>query len=647
MNRPVLSPITGQPPQRPPSLGPAPGIGAPFRGPYPTYALPPRNIVPAYPAPGLQNHRTTQSGFVQPRTPGFPFGGATPQQQQQQQQQSQSQQSHPQLSLPPHQPPTNAHPSLSHLQSTTPSIASGGGTGGGGGTAPSVSSTSELGLDPNDFPALGATPSTATSTSNPTPATSYASQAGTGLPPSGSSGAGSAGSALPRDFTADDFPALGGGPAPSQQPQQQSSQQQQQSSQGQQQQLHSSSHDSHPPGLSGLPGNHQQQQQQQPGLLNLGPRVLQGLQSEAEKQRHTLKLNAAAQAAWNQPNATVTQGQAQSYQNGTQQQPQQSLHAPPGVPPPSSFSQQPTQQQGQSQAQAQGTPFVGNGTTGPGNGTPTTGHGGNNGAGAEAQGQSATSAPAPVPQTPAQQVLMSAADRWGLLGLLAMIKNADPDQALLSVGTDLGTMGLDMQQQGNLYSTFITPWADSSAAHTVEPDYHLPGCYNVQPPPPGSGKAAAFSDETLFFMFYSSPRDALQEIAAQELYNRNWRYHKELRIWLTKESGTAPSQKVPGGEQGTYTFWDPDNWGKERKEMVVLYADLEEKNLTAPPAATFVAPGSVQQQQQGQQGQGLPQLQQMQMGGIGQIGQIGQLGQLGQLQPQVRGAFQGVSMAAM
>jgi hypothetical protein len=53
-----------------------------------------------------------------------------------------------------------------------------------------------------------------------------------------------------------------------------------------------------------------------------------------------------------------------------------------------------------------------------------------------------------VPQTPAQQVLMSAADRWGLLGLLAMIKNADPDQALLSVGTDLGTMGLDMQQQG-------------------------------------------------------------------------------------------------------------------------------------------------------------------------------------------------------
>jgi CCR4-NOT transcription complex subunit 2 len=248
-----------------------------------------------------------------------------------------------------------------------------------------------------------------------------------------------------------------------------------------------------------------------------------------------MKLNAAAQAAWNQT-STTTPSQAQTYQNGTQ-----SLHAPPGVPPPPtpfSQQQQPSQQQGQGQAPAQGTPFVGNGN-GAGNGTTavTAGNGGGNAIGTDAQGQSAaapTSAVAPVPQTPAQQILMSAADRWGLLGLLAMIKNADPDQALLSIGTDLGTMGLDMQQQGcvacvcfsssftkwpcrNLYSTFITPWADSSAAHTVEPDFHLPGCYNVQPPAPGPGKAAAFSDETLFFMFYSSPRDALQEIASQEL----------------------------------------------------------------------------------------------------------------------------------
>jgi CCR4-NOT transcription complex subunit 2 len=212
------------------------------------------------------------------------------------------------------------------------------------------------------------------------------------------------------------------------------------------------------------------------------------------------------------------------------------------------------------------------------------------------------------PQTPAQQILMSAADRWGLLGLLAMIKSAgsEVDGGLSSVGTDLGTMGLDVGYSGNLYSTFITPWADQSAAHTVEPDFHLPACYNVQTPAPGPGKAAAFSDETLFFMFYSSPRDALQEVAAQELFNRNWRYHKELRQWITKETGTPPSQKVQGGEQGTYTFWDPENWLKERKEMTVLYADLEEKNgnglvppHTAQPQNQTLGQGQIQQQQRG------------------------------------------------
>jgi NOT2 / NOT3 / NOT5 family len=51
----------------------------------------------------------------------------------------------------------------------------------------------------------------------------------------------------------------------------------------------------------------------------------------------------------------------------------------------------------------------------------------------------------------------------------------------------------------------------------VEPDFHLSEYYNIQPPPIGPEKAVAFSDETLFFMFYSSPRDALQEVAAQEL----------------------------------------------------------------------------------------------------------------------------------
>ncbi|KAG6845618.1 hypothetical protein H0H87_006671 [Tephrocybe sp. NHM501043] len=316
--------------------------------------------------------------------------------------------------------------------------------------------------------------------------------------------------------------------------------------------------------------------------------------NEMPTQNNFAKLSQAQ--AWNSPNAnpaSQSQGTADAFssQPATSQSQQNGNHssqtpstthpnAPPGVLPPSYSAN--NSNPGQPQQ------FPSNGAPGDSNPPPNPNTPNPNPSAHQNPGTVPTSSishpPQMHPETPAQQVLVSAADRWGLLGLLAMLKNvgSDLDQGMSGIGTDLGTIGLDMGYQGELYTTFITPWADQSAARTVEPDFHLPTCYSsVQAPPPGPSKASAFSDETLFFMFYSSPRDALQEIAAQELWNRNWRYHKDLRLWITKESGTSPSQKVPGGEQGQYTFWDPENWCKERKDMTVLYADLEEKNTPA------------------------------------------------------------------
>lgn len=54
-----------------------------------------------------------------------------------------------------------------------------------------------------------------------------------------------------------------------------------------------------------------------------------------------------------------------------------------------------------------------------------------------------------------------------------------------------------------------------------------------------------------------------------------------MRAWITKEVGSGNSQKIPGGETGTYTIWDADNWEKAKKDMTVLYADLEEKSQPA------------------------------------------------------------------
>ncbi|KAM0790207.1 hypothetical protein ACM66B_005522 [Microbotryomycetes sp. NB124-2] len=196
-------------------------------------------------------------------------------------------------------------------------------------------------------------------------------------------------------------------------------------------------------------------------------------------------------------------------------------------------------------------------------------HAGN---GAAPQGQ--------VPQTPAQQVLFSPADRYGLLGLLHIIKSGDSDVNMLALGTDLTTLGLDLGAADNLYSNMITPWSDSKAAAAlnIEPEFHLPSCYNVQPPPAQS-KISNFSDETLFFIFYSQPRDVMQELAAHELYKHNWRYHKELRLWLTKEAGTEPTQKTATFERGSYIVFDPTIWERVRKEFVLEFSALESRRM--------------------------------------------------------------------
>ena len=188
-------------------------------------------------------------------------------------------------------------------------------------------------------------------------------------------------------------------------------------------------------------------------------------------------------------------------------------------------------------------------------------------------------------QRPIHQVLASPADRFGLVGLVSLIKTQDPDMSMLTMGNNLQTLGMNLDSLDSLAASFVTPWSQDPtlASMQVEPAYQLPSCYNVQPPPPAQTKIASFSDETLFFIFYSTPRDVLQEVAAQELYARNWRYHKGLHLWLTKEQNTEPLQKTPTYERGTYVFFDPGSWEKVSKSFVLMYEMLEEK----PSAQTF------------------------------------------------------------
>lgn len=50
----------------------------------------------------------------------------------------------------------------------------------------------------------------------------------------------------------------------------------------------------------------------------------------------------------------------------------------------------------------------------------------------------------PSQTIPAQQILSSPADKWGLAAFLHAIRNADEDKGMLSFGTDLMSLGMDL-----------------------------------------------------------------------------------------------------------------------------------------------------------------------------------------------------------
>lgn len=57
----------------------------------------------------------------------------------------------------------------------------------------------------------------------------------------------------------------------------------------------------------------------------------------------------------------------------------------------------------------------------------------------------------------------------------------------------------------------------------------------------------------------------MQEIAANELYNRDWRWHTKLQQWMMKDPDLpAPVRLSPKVERGWYLFFDVTNWRRER-----------------------------------------------------------------------------------
>ncbi|MCD7455176.1 putative NOT transcription complex subunit vip2 [Datura stramonium] len=175
----------------------------------------------------------------------------------------------------------------------------------------------------------------------------------------------------------------------------------------------------------------------------------------------------------------------------------------------------------------------------------------------------------------------AAPDPFGMLGLLSVIRMSDPDLTSLALGIDLTTLGLNLNSAENLHKMFGSPWSDEPAKG--DPEFTVPQCYYAkQPPPLNQAYFSKFQLDTLFYIFYSMPKDEAQLYAANELYNRGWFYHREHRLWFMRVANMEPLVKTNAYERGSYICFDPNTWETIRKDNFVLHYEMLEKRPVLP-----------------------------------------------------------------
>lgn len=60
---------------------------------------------------------------------------------------------------------------------------------------------------------------------------------------------------------------------------------------------------------------------------------------------------------------------------------------------------------------------------------------------------------------------------------------------------------------------------------------------------------AKLAPETFFYVFYNVTRDALQQMAANELFKRQWRFHQGSQLWFKQDA-----------KKQTWLYFDTESW---------------------------------------------------------------------------------------
>ena len=88
-----------------------------------------------------------------------------------------------------------------------------------------------------------------------------------------------------------------------------------------------------------------------------------------------------------------------------------------------------------------------------------------------------------------------------------------------------------------------------------------------------------FEVDTLFFIFYYQQGTYQQYLAARELKNQSWRFHKKYSTWFQRHE--EPKAITDEYEQGTYVYFDYETgWCQRKKtEFSFEYRYLEDQEL--------------------------------------------------------------------
>ncbi|SBS83748.1 CCR4-NOT transcription complex subunit 2, putative (NOT2) [Plasmodium ovale curtisi] len=158
---------------------------------------------------------------------------------------------------------------------------------------------------------------------------------------------------------------------------------------------------------------------------------------------------------------------------------------------------------------------------------------------------------------------------YGLLGILKIIKMSDPHLNILALGTDLTTLGLNLNSPDFLFPSFTSPISDDP---TVKDDYFVkPNSYMNTQFQVRLSLLLKLQTETLFYIFYNLPRDVLQAYAASELYIRKWLYHITFKKWFTPNNTTNYTKLE---KCTSWTYFDPVSWSKKTYNHVLNADDI-------------------------------------------------------------------------